>query len=112
MSATENRVRALVEEHLGLGRQANLDGGFSDAGVSSVDAVAFMRVVEREFGVAIPPRIVPRSAPSASLSVTSTPRLARPYLKQDRGPVSGAGPGESVTGSAGAPERKVRSWGP
>ena len=55
MSATENRVRALVEEHLGLGRQANLDGGFSDAGVSSVDAVAFMRVVEREFGVAIPP---------------------------------------------------------
>ena len=55
MAATENRMRALVDEHLGLGREANLDGGFSDAGVSSVDAVAFMRVVEREFGVTIPP---------------------------------------------------------
>lgn len=55
MSATESRVRALVDENLGLGRQANLDGGFSDAGISSVDAVAFMRVVEREFGVTIPP---------------------------------------------------------
>ena len=55
MSATESRVRALVDEHLGLGRAANLDGGFSDAGVSSVDAVAFMRIVEREFAVTIPP---------------------------------------------------------
>lgn len=55
MSATENRIRALVDDHLGLGRKADLDGGFSDAGVSSVDAVAFMRIVEREFGVTIPP---------------------------------------------------------
>ena len=55
MHSTENRLRALIGEHLDLNREANLDGGFSDAGVSSVDAVAFMRVVEGEFGVSIPP---------------------------------------------------------
>ena len=55
MTTTESRLRALIDEHLDLGRAPNLDGGFSDAGVSSMDAVAFMRIVEREFGVSIPP---------------------------------------------------------
>ncbi len=55
MATTETRLRALIDEHLGLGREPNLDGGFADAGVSSLDAVAFMRLVEREFGIRIPP---------------------------------------------------------
>ena len=32
-----------------------MDGGFSDSGVSSLNAVAFMRIVEREFGIVVPP---------------------------------------------------------
>lgn len=55
MTTTERRLRALIDENFDLGREPNLDAGFSDAGVSSMDAVAFMRIVEREFGVSIPP---------------------------------------------------------
>ena len=55
MATTESRLRALVVQHLSLNREADLDGGFSDAGISSLDAVAFMRIVEREFGITIPP---------------------------------------------------------
>lgn len=55
MTTTERRLRALIDDNFDLGREPHLDGGFSDAGVSSMDAVAFMRIVEREFGVSIPP---------------------------------------------------------
>lgn len=55
MTTTERRLRALIDDNFDLGREPNLDRGFSDAGVSSLDAVAFMRIVEREFGVSIPP---------------------------------------------------------
>ena len=55
MSDTTSRLRALASEHLDLDPDANLDGGFSDAGVSSMNAVAFMRIVEGAFGVTIPP---------------------------------------------------------
>lgn len=55
MNATENRLRALIDEHFDLSREASLDGEFSEVGVSSMDAVAFMRIVEREFNVSIPP---------------------------------------------------------
>lgn len=55
MSTTETRLRKLIQDNLALDREPSLDGGFTDAGVSSIDAVAFMRVVEREFGLLIPP---------------------------------------------------------
>ncbi len=55
MAGTESRLRALINEHLALDHEPSLDGGFADSGVSSVDAVAFMRIVEREFDVSIPP---------------------------------------------------------
>lgn len=53
MSANETRLRALVDQHLGLGRPPNFDGSLADAGVSSLNAVAFMKVVEKEFGLSI-----------------------------------------------------------
>lgn len=53
MSTSETRLRNLVDQHLGLGRPANFDGSLADAGVSSLNAVAFMKVVEKEFGVSI-----------------------------------------------------------
>ena len=53
MSATETRLRELVDAHLGLGRAPNWDGTLADSGVSSLNAVAFMKVVEKEFGLSI-----------------------------------------------------------
>ena len=55
MVTIESRLRALIAEHLDLNREPVLEGGFADAGVSSMDAVAFMRIVEKEFGILIPP---------------------------------------------------------
>ena len=55
MAGTESRLRALIDEHLALDHEPSLGGGFADSGISSVDAVAFMRIVEREFNVSIPP---------------------------------------------------------
>ncbi len=53
--AAEARLRELVDEHLNLGREPQWDGGLADSGVSSLNAVAFKKVVEKEFGVSIPP---------------------------------------------------------
>lgn len=53
MSSNESRLRTLVDENLDLGRSPNFDGSFADAGVSSLNAVAFMKIVEKEFGVSI-----------------------------------------------------------
>ena len=49
------RLLELVDEHLDLGRDPSLDGGLADSGVSSLDAVAFKKVIEKEFTVTIPP---------------------------------------------------------
>lgn len=55
MSATEDRVRELFHEHLSLGREPDFDVGLGDSGVSSVDAVAFVKRVGEAFNVEIPP---------------------------------------------------------
>ena len=55
MAETESRLMALIDEHLDLDHAPDLDRGFADSGISSLNAVAFMKVVEREFDVVIPP---------------------------------------------------------
>ena len=55
MAETESRLMALIDEHLDLDDAPELDRGFADSGISSLNAVAFMKVVEREFDVVIPP---------------------------------------------------------
>ena len=55
MTATEQRLAQLAEEHLGLGRTPDLDRQFADSGVSSVDAVSFMKVVNGDFGLSLTP---------------------------------------------------------
>lgn len=60
MATTEERLRKLVDENLEvdgrtIGQELNLDKNLRDAGVSSVDFVAFMKVVVNEFGVDITP---------------------------------------------------------
>ncbi|MCY4610943.1 MAG: acyl carrier protein [Gammaproteobacteria bacterium] len=51
--ASADRIMELARDNLGLDREPSLDASFSDSGVSSVDAIAFMKVVSQEFGVEI-----------------------------------------------------------
>lgn len=56
MASTEDRIKQLVQENLQIGgRAVDLDVSAADSGVSSMDIVGFLRVVEEEFGVTIPP---------------------------------------------------------
>lgn len=55
MTATENRLQELANENLNISGSADLDVGLSDSDVSSMDAVAFIKLAGKEFNVAIPP---------------------------------------------------------
>ena len=58
MSSTADRLLQLYRDNLDTGREPDLDLGFSDSGVSSVDAVAFIKLVGTSFGVTIDPEDV------------------------------------------------------
>ena len=58
MSATQDRVRALYIEHLAPDGEPNFDARMDDTGVSSMDAVAFIKQVGAAFDVTIPPEMV------------------------------------------------------
>ena len=51
MSATEDRVTELFHQHLDADRDPNFDVGLGDSGVSSVDAVKFVKKVGEAFNV-------------------------------------------------------------
>ena len=58
MPTTEERLRKLVDENLevdgrSIGQELDASKNLRDAGVSSTDFVAFMKVVVDEFGVDI-----------------------------------------------------------
>ena len=53
MSKTYNRLKELWHEHLDLGRDPDPNISFRDSGLSSVDAVAFMREVNRDFELSL-----------------------------------------------------------
>lgn len=55
MSATEDRLKQLINDHLDLGRDADFDAPFNETGVSSVDAIAFFKEVSKEFNLAFTP---------------------------------------------------------
>ena len=54
--ASEDRIKQLFQEQ--LGRPANVSASVADSGVSSVDAVAFIKAVGDEFNITIPPQDV------------------------------------------------------
>lgn len=60
MASTEDRLRTLVDDHLDIGRDVDFDAGLGEAGVSSVDRVAFMKVVTEEFNLTIPSEDYPK----------------------------------------------------
>ncbi len=55
MASVEQRLSDLAKENLDLGHEPDLDLKFSESDVSSVDAVAFVKLVNQEFGIEIPP---------------------------------------------------------
>ncbi|MCY4394927.1 MAG: acyl carrier protein [Rhodospirillaceae bacterium] len=55
MSSTQERLKQLVDENLDLGGNPDFDARLADAGVSSVDAVAFFREVNQTFNLSLKP---------------------------------------------------------
>ena len=60
MASVEERVRQLADENLEvdgqpIGKLLDPDKSIADLGVSSVDAVAFAKVLEQEFNVSLLP---------------------------------------------------------
>ncbi|MCY4378383.1 MAG: phosphopantetheine-binding protein [Candidatus Dadabacteria bacterium] len=60
MASTEERLRQLADENLEVdgqpvGKLLDLDKDFTDLGVSSLDAVSFAKVLEKEFNVSLLP---------------------------------------------------------
>ena len=55
MASVEERIFALAQENLDLGRDPDWDLTFGESDVSSMDAVAFIKLLDQEFGIEIPP---------------------------------------------------------
>ena len=51
MSATEDRVRELFRQHLDANRDPDLEIGLGESGISSMDAVKFVKKVGEAFNV-------------------------------------------------------------
>ena len=56
MPSTDDRLKQLADEHLDLGSDPDFDAHLGEAGVSSVDAVAFFKVVNDEFNLSLSPQ--------------------------------------------------------
>ena len=52
--SVETRLFALAQENLELGRDPDWDLKLSESDISSMDAVAFIKLVYHEFGIEIP----------------------------------------------------------
>ena len=55
MATVEQRFKSLLEQHLGISDPGAMNSTPSALGVNSVDAVAFLKEVCREFNVDIKP---------------------------------------------------------
>lgn len=55
MASIEDRIFELAQKNLDLGREPDWDLTFGESDVSSMDAVAFIKLLGQEFGIDIPP---------------------------------------------------------
>ena len=55
MASVEERIFKLAQENLDLGRDPDWDVTFGDSDVSSMDVVAFIQLLDSDFGIEIPP---------------------------------------------------------
>ena len=53
MSSTEDRLKKIIADNLDLDHEPDFNAQFSQAGVSSVQAIAFFKVVNDEFGLGL-----------------------------------------------------------
>lgn len=53
MSSTEDRIRSIVNDNLDVGREPNFDAKLVESGVSSVDCIAFFKLVNEEFNLGL-----------------------------------------------------------
>ena len=53
MSSTEDRIKKIIDDNLDLGRAPDFDAKLVDSGVSSVDCVAFFKLVNEEFNLGL-----------------------------------------------------------
>ena len=55
MPSTADRLATLIADNLDLDHEPNFDSAFSDIGISSVDAIAFFKLVNGEFDLGLAP---------------------------------------------------------
>lgn len=55
MASVEDRIFELAQKNLDLGRDPDWDRTFSESDVSSMDVVAFVKLLDPEFGIEIRP---------------------------------------------------------
>ena len=53
MSSTEDRIRKIIEDNLDVDREPDFDAKLVDSGVSSVDCIAFFKLVNDEFNLGL-----------------------------------------------------------
>ncbi len=58
MASVEQRFKSLLQRHLGITDSAAMHSTLSDLGVNSVDAIAFLKAVCKEFGTDFKPEDV------------------------------------------------------
>lgn len=76
MASVEDRLFNLARDNLDLGRDPDWDMKLSDSDVSSVDAVAFIKLVNSEFGVNIQPEELGEMETMRELAATVASRAS------------------------------------
>ena len=55
MPSTADRLATLIADNFDLDHSPNFDAAFSDIGISSVDAIAFFKLVNDQFDLGLAP---------------------------------------------------------
>lgn len=53
MASTEDRIRQIIADNLDIGREPDFSARLGDSGVSSVDCIAFYKLVNSEFSLGL-----------------------------------------------------------
>ncbi len=53
MSSTKDRISGIIKDNLDVGREPDFNARLVDSGVSSVDCIAFFKIVNDEFNLGL-----------------------------------------------------------
>ena len=76
MSTTADRLVSMINQHLDLDHEPDMNKRFEDAGISSMVCVEFVRAVEAEFGLRFTPEECTRMGSLQSFCDLIDSRLA------------------------------------